>query len=113
LISRGVRLEYGSLEESLAINAIHQKAELEYLKIMAVVNAIIGVGNQISSSITKSDYTGNDKLNKVLDTLKEVLLPQYKEEQSRKAAKAKDLLSKEVSGGPIRIKVVGKNRHGR
>jgi hypothetical protein len=81
---------------------------------MAIVNAIIAAGNYIASAVTGGEASSNDKLQKTLDSLKETLLPQYKEERKRKAEKAKELLTKEVAGGPIRVKVVGKDKkHGR
>ena len=100
----------------MAINAINRKSEIEYLKIMAVVNAIIGVGNHIASAVSGGEGGGGDKLKDTLDTLKGLLLPHFREEQDRKAAKAKEMLVREVAGGPIQVKVVGKGkdkRHGR
>ena len=97
----------------MALNAIKRRAEIEYLKLMAVVNAIISVGNHVSAAVTKGDAGGSDALNKTLDTLRELMFPSIKEEQDLKAKKAKELLAKEMAGGPIKVQVVGKKRHGR
>jgi hypothetical protein len=83
---------------------------------MAVTNAIIGVGNHIASAVSGGEAGGSDKLKDTLDMLKGMLLPHYKEEQDRKAERSKKLLAKEVAGGPIQVKIVGKSKdkkHGR
>jgi flagellar motor component MotA len=94
---------------------VHRRAEIEYLKLMAVINAIIATGNSIAAAVTGNESSGGDSVNKTLESLKELLLPHWKEEQDRKAIKAKELLRKEVAGGPIRVQVVGKGKkkHGR
>lgn len=81
---------------------------------MAIVNAIICAGNQISAATTGGDSGGSDKLNQTLEALRDLLLPQLKAEKDRKAARAKEILAKEVAGGPIQVQVVGKGKkHGR
>jgi len=51
---------------------------------------------------------GGDNLNKNIDDLKDLLLPQYSEEKERKAKWAKKLLEEEVKKGVIQIQSMSK-----
>ncbi len=88
--------------------ALKRQSEIEFLKLMCTINAIIGLGNSLASTLSGSGGSGNDSLNKSIDALKELLLPHWKEEKDVRAKKARELLEKEVSGGPIKVQVVGK-----
>lgn len=55
---------------------------------MAVINAIITVGNGLISVMTQSNSTSsNDNLNKVMEVLKDAMLPHYAEATKRKLSK--------------------------
>ncbi|NDC22649.1 MAG: hypothetical protein EBZ49_00740 [Proteobacteria bacterium] len=72
------------------------------------------MGNHISGAVTGSDATGgNDALKKSFDAVKEALLPHWAEESERKAQKVKKTLMEEVNRGPLKIKVVGKDKKSR
>lgn len=75
-----------------------------------MVNAIISVGNSIRSTLANADAPGSDALNKSMDALKELLLPHWAEDKTRRAAEAKKVLEREVAGGPLKVKVVGKDK---
>ena len=114
----GRSYEFGSLEEGLAVTAINRRAEIEFLKLTVVVNAIISVGNGIVAAISKSDGSSSDALNKSIDGLKELLLPHWSEEKNRKAAQVRKIMVEELNRGPLKVKVVGdgkkkKNQRGR
>lgn len=100
----------GSIEESLAIVALQREHELEYLKIMVLVNAILQTGSNIASSLSGQDSPGGDSLRKSLDGLKKILLPHLAEELTKKAEQAKKTLVEEVKRGPLRYTVVGSDR---
>jgi hypothetical protein len=80
---------------------------------MSVVNAIILVGNNIRAAVVGAEAQGADALNKTIDSLRGLMLPQYAEESERRARKAREMLMKEVTRGPLQIKVLksgGKRR---
>lgn len=110
MIARGQRYEVGSFEESLAIVAIQRQAEIEYAKLRAVTNAIISVGNIVAAAITGGESGGLDTFNKSMDTVKDALLPQLKEERDKTAARYKKTLQSEMDKGPIKVKVVGRDK---
>jgi hypothetical protein len=88
--------------------------EIEYLKILAVVNAIMTVGNNLISVMTQSNSpTSSDNLNKVLEALKDVMLPHYAEATKKKALEVRERIIKESTGGPIKIQVMGRDKNKR
>lgn len=106
LALNGNKLEFNTLEESLAIIAWKRQAEIEYLKIMAVVNAIIYVGNGIRSALSGDETHGGDSLKKGLESLEKMLLPHFSEENKDMAEKARRILMKEATRGPLKIRVM-------
>ncbi len=94
----------------MAIALLNKKNEIEYLKINTIVNAIITVGNLISSTVARSEFSGSDALNKSLNALGEELLPHNAEERKRKAKMAKIILEQEVKKGPLKIQVMQSKR---
>lgn len=78
---------------------------------MAVCNAIISTGNAVASAVTKSESPqGNDALKKSIDAVQKMLVPHWAEDTDRKAKKAREVLTREVARGPLKIKVLGKDR---
>lgn len=71
---------------------------------MAIINAILGAANIIAGG-----QGGTDSVNKPLDALKGLLLPHWNEEKEDRAKKVKEVLEKEMAGGPIKVQVVGKD----
>ena len=102
----GRAYEFGSIEETLAISAVQRKAEIEYLKVQAIVNAIISVGNHVSAAVSGSESSKSDALNKSLESLKYKLLPQYAEGKEARARDVKKILMEEAARGPLKIRVV-------
>jgi hypothetical protein len=99
------------LEESLAIIALKRRAEIEFYKTMAVINAIITVGNGITKAITQSPDSGSsDALNKTVDVLKEALLPHWAEDTDKRAKEARAKLEEEINRGPLKIQVMSKSK---
>ena len=113
MLSQGVRYPWDSLEESLAVIAYQRRAEVEFLKLITLVNAIILVGNRISAAVTGGDSPGGDSVKKNIDALESLMLPHRAEEREVKAKKVKGILEREAAGGPLKIKVMGDdNRRG-
>lgn len=90
------------------MQAINKRAEIEFLKVQVVVNAIINVGNSLSGG-----SSGGDAFQKSFDALKGALLPHWAEQTDRKAGAAKQTLMDEVNKGPLKVKVVGKEKRRR
>lgn len=106
----GLRYDPGSLEEGLARRAFERESEIEFLKLVTVCNAIMSVGNQMTAAVSKSEAPGNDAFKKSVDAVQKMLVPHWAEDTDRKAKKARETLIKEVGRGPLKIKVLGKDR---
>lgn len=83
------------------------------MKLMVVVNAIISVGNRVCAAVSSSDTPTSDALKKSIDSLKQLLLPHWAEDTERRAKAAKDMLVKEVTRGPLTVKVLGRDQNKR
>lgn len=89
------------------IVAINRRAEVEFAKTMVIVNAIISGCNSVSAAVAQSpEGSSSDALNKSLDALKSVLLPQWAEENEQRAGEAKKKLMEEMNRGPLKIQVM-------
>lgn len=110
MASAGLRYELGSLEEGLARRAFERESEIEFLKLMSVCNAILSAGNQVTAAVNKGESPGNDALKKSLDAVQKLLVPHWAEDTDRRAKKVRETLVEEVSRGPLKIKVLGKDR---
>lgn len=97
----------GGVEESLAISALRRRDELEYMKVLVIVNAIISAGSNIAAALSDSGGAGNDVIQKSMDSLRSVLLPHMEDEKESKAELAKKILTEEYEKGEIKFKVVG------
>lgn len=98
----------GGVEESLAISSLRRKDEIEYMKILVVVNAIVAAGNSVAAVMSEGGGgSSGDTLQKSMDSLKSVLLPHMEVEKDNKAELAKQILIEEAEKGEIRYKVVG------
>lgn len=94
----------GSLEESLAVSALNRRAEIEYVKVMAIVQAIAGAG--------KAAFDGafpQDAMNKTLGSLQELMLPHWADETKKKALDVRRKIVAEHNKGPIQIKVMARD----
>lgn len=106
MLSSGLKYEFGSLEESLTSLAIERQAEVEYLKVLAIIAAINNVGNQVSAALAGQGYSGSEALKDALDSLSGKLFPRLAENKEAKAAEVKKTLEEEAKRGTIQIKVM-------
>lgn len=109
-MANGVKLEVGSLEEGLAVAITEHDNEIEYLKILAIINAIMSVGNSLISTMTGANSTSSDNLTKTLEALKETMLPHYGEATKKKALEVRERIIRESSTGPLKIQVMGRDK---
>lgn len=113
LIARGLHYEPGSLNDIFSRSAIETERRTELAKTMVIVNAIIGMGNHISAAVSGAGTSGKktlDGLNKSLDILRELLVPEIVENTGKEAERAKALLKKEIEAGPISFRPVGQSK---
>lgn len=117
MMARGLRYEPGSMEDTFARIGLETERRVEYIKTLAIVNAIIGVGNHIVAALSQSpgDSKGGESITKTLEVLKSLLLPEDKERTEDKAKRARRLLEQEAAKGPIKFRTMdyGKPKKGR
>lgn len=103
-----------SLKEGLAIEAVLHENYVRYLTTLTIVNAIITVGNQISSAVSSGGSSGSgDALKKTLDELRLLLIPGEKERAAEKVRRVKETLEREVSKGSFKIKPMSSGKKGK
>ncbi len=78
-----------------------------FLETLAVVNAIVEVGNRIVSAINQSPgQSGEGSLKKTVEALKDVLLPENGEDREKESLKARKKLEDEIKKGPIKFRAL-------
>lgn len=113
LLARGIHYEVGSIEDRFARLALERERRASYTQTIVLVNAIMAVGNGIASAVRGTpNESGDDKLKKSLDALREMLLPEDAQRAERRASKARETLDKEISRGPIKVRPMA-SRKGR
>lgn len=84
---------------------------VRYITTLTIVNAIITVGNQISSAMSSGGGQGSgDALKKTLDELRLLLIPGEKERAAAKIRKVRETLEREASGGTFKIKAMSRGK---
>ena len=105
------------MEDTFARYGVELERRIEYTKTLAVINAIISVGNHITAAVTGSQGTKDDgdKVTKTMEALKALLVPEVAEKTTRDARRAKELLKREAEGGPIKFQAMAhkKDKKGR
>ena len=72
---------------------------------LAIVNAIIGVGNGIISAVSGGSSSGkSDSITKALDNLRDLLLPEDMDEKATRDQKIIDKLTAAAAKGPIKVR---------
>lgn len=104
LLARGVKYEVGSTDSTFARIGIERERQVKYTQTIAIVNAIMTMGTAVVSAITQTpNQSSGDKLKKVLDHLRDLLLPELAEQREKDADRVKELLHREVEQGPIKV----------
>ena len=95
----------------MAIVGAQRQADIDFRKLLLVVNAILEVGNRIVAAVSHSEAPSSGKgLQKEVETLQELMLPHHGDAKTKRAAEVKKVLEKVYAGGPLKIKVVGGDR---
>lgn len=88
----------GSLEESLLIDRMSEKVTVDFLGVVAIVQAIQEAAGAI--------VNGEGKFTKSAETIKKIqgiLYPELGEEVEEKAKRSEELLQKEFDRGPLKV----------
>jgi hypothetical protein len=101
------------LEESLAFRAIKQKNLIEYMKVHTIVQTIGYAADVIATVSAGEQPPGPDKVNKLLESLKVMLLPETREELEHKSQKVKTLMEQAQNAGPFKVQAVVKTKRGK
>lgn len=101
----------------MAIAVLNRNAEIEFLKVNVMVNAIITASNGIRATIASlagggGETPSSDALNKSLDALKSAMLPHWDEESKKRSEQALKKLKREMEGGPLKVQVMAKPKKG-
>lgn len=95
----------------MAILAFGRQQQVLFLQNLAIVNAIIQGANQVVSAVSGgASSSQGDGVSKVMEALKNLLLPEDKTENDRKAAKIMKLLEEESSKGPFTVRPMSSSR---
>ena len=106
-------LEVGSLEETLAFRALKKKNLIEYIEVSAIVHTIGYAANVIASAVGGEQAPSPDSINKMLENLKTMLLPETKEELKEQTRKVRELMEQEQQRGPFKVQAVVKTKRGK
>jgi len=109
----GLDLPIGSFDETLVIQAINRKNQVQFLTTLLTVNAIIHVGNSIQSALSGGSSQSNkgaENLQKMVDSLKSMLVPEDTLETESKVQKALRILEEETSKGPLTVRPMVENK---
>lgn len=90
----------------MAIWALERENEVEFLKILSVISAIITVGNNMAAALTGQNSPGGDNLSKLIDNLQELMMPHRKELMEKKVEKYREIMLEEQKRGELKIHAV-------
>lgn len=108
----GIDYPIGSFEETLAVLAINRKKQVHFLTTLVTVNAIIHVGNCIQTAISggSSQSKGVEGLQKMIDTLKSMLVPDDTLDTESKVQRALRILQEETAKGPLTVRPMAEDK---
>lgn len=111
----GLNYPIGSFEENLAVLAINRKKQVQFLTTLLTVNAIIHVGNCIQSALSggSAPSKGAENLQKMIDALKSVLVPDDTTETESRIQRAMRILDEETAKGPLTVRPMAENKKDR
>lgn len=107
----GRTYEYGSVEEALAISALQRKNKVKLITTLGLINAIILAGDRVISAVSGAgNLPGTEHLHKIIDELKESLVPEFVESRQNSEKIMQQKLKEIEDMGPIRIKMDQRQR---
>ena len=86
------------------MNAYRRNQKIEYYKTLALVQATVYSGNVVAAAQSEdSSPVSVDGINKVMDELKELMIPELAEDKKKKAERAKKIMDDELSKGAFKV----------
>ena len=102
-----MRLELGSIEEQLAHYALMREDRIDFLKTMALLDATIRGSNFVAAAVSGgSQPSKSDSASKLIESLRQELLPGEEQHLEEKSRDVKRILAAELAKGPIHIRKV-------
>jgi len=95
---------FGSFEEALAISAVQRRQKIQFLTTLAIINAIIQVGGNVAAAVSGGNAPGTEQLQKTVDTLKKLMLPELEEDLTKRVEEVKKIMSQEADRGPFKVR---------
>ena len=93
----------------MSIWALERENEIEFLKILCIISAIMNTGRSLAAVLSGSGdmSPGGDNLSKVIDALQEMMLPKRKEDLEHKVKKYRGIMEEEYSKGMLQVHAIG------
>ena len=86
------------------MNAHRRNQQIEYYKTLAVVQASIYSGNMAAAAAAgDTSSVSVDNVNKALEQLRELLIPELVEDRKQREEKAKKIMDQELSKGSFKV----------
>ena len=96
--------EVNSAKERIALMALDKENGVRYIETLAIINAIIHLGNTLGAALSGGgSQSDGGSVKKMMDLLRTHLIPQYDEELQKKAKDVKAILEEELSKGPLAV----------
>lgn len=105
---RGLKFKPGSIDEAISSVALARQSTIHYMTTMAIINAIIHMGNTVATAAAGGQPPAADGLKKCLEELKDTLFPDAKVNRGLEADRVKKILEREASSGELRVKTMDK-----
>ena len=96
----------GSRREAIAIGAFNRRQNVHFMTTLAIINAIINVGNGIISAVSGGgSSSGNeDAFKKTIDAFKDLMFPTDVTAKEARDKKILDKLTAAAAEGPIKFR---------
>ena len=95
------------------MSAFFRNQNIQFMTTLAIVNAIIHIGNSIAAVVSGGSAGNSDGLKKTLDSLREVLLPEDVQRKESQAERALKVLTEEAAKGPLKVRSMSNSRKAR
>jgi len=95
------------------MSAFFRNQNIQFMTTLAIVNAIIHIGNSIAAVVSGGSAGNSDGLKKTLDSLREVLLPEDVQRKESQAERALKVLTEEAAKGPLKVRSMSSSRKAR
>ncbi len=90
----------------MSIWALERETEVDFLKILSVISAIMTVGNNLAAALTGQNSPGGDNLSKLIDNLQNLMMPHRQELMEKKVERYREIMLEEQKRGELKIHAV-------